>query len=386
MTQDRDLSVLRPVTSQISPQDWSVLSGFWYPVAVAGDVKQTPVKGKLLDVELVIYSAEGRITVAQDRCPHRHIRLSAGQIVDDRIVCAFHGLAFDSAGQCVKVPALGRDAKIPPRYRLRTFRSEVRYGLVWACLDDDSPQRIPTLRAAADAGSARLAYALVRDWPVSAPRQLENFIDLAHIPFVHARSMGGDPNAEVPRGHVEPTDEGFVLTDVFRERRMLSGEIQRVDMTYTVTLPFLVELVSRRLCDGLVRLHMYDIPSPISAYQSRVFMMFITDGPSPSNESRPARDDGDTIILEDIALLSELAQPDLPLDQKQEIHLPVDHVSLEYRRRLRNLGVGEPSIVMDMPASKLAPPAHRLGQEDTAGSSGHSLPADHVPLSRTSEG
>jgi len=65
-------------------------------------------------------------------------------------------------------------------------------------------------------------------------------------------------------------------------------------------------------------------------------MVFITDRPSPSNESRPVRDDGDTIILEDIALLSELARPDLSPDQKQEIHLPVDLVSLEYRRRLQD--------------------------------------------------
>jgi phenylpropionate dioxygenase-like ring-hydroxylating dioxygenase large terminal subunit len=341
VTKDRDLSVLRPTGSHISPEDWRVLSHYWYPVAVAGDIKQAPVKGKLLDVELVIYRTGAQITVAQDRCPHRHTRLSAGRVVGDRIVCPFHGLAFNAAGQCVVVPALGRDARLPPKYRLRTFRSEVRYGLVWVCLDDESTQEISNLRAAAEAGPERLAYALVRDWPVSAPRQLENFIDLAHIPFVHAQSMGGDPNAEVPRGRIEPADGGFVLTDVFRERRMFSGEIQRVDMTYTVTLPFLVELVSRKVTDGSVRLHMYDIPSPISAYQSRVFMMFITDGPSPSNESRPARDDGDTIILEDIALLSELAQPDLPLDQKQEIHLPVDLVSLEYRRRLQNLGLGQ---------------------------------------------
>ena len=340
LTEDQDLSVLRPAASQISLSDWEVLSRFWYPVAVAGDLKQAPMAGRLLDVELVIYRTEGRVTVAQDRCPHRHIRLSAGEVVDNRIVCPFHGLAYNADGRCTKIPALGRETNIPARYKLRTFRSEVRYGLVWVCLDDNSNERLPEFQAAAAADPDRLAYALVRDWPVSPPRQIENFIDLAHIPFVHAKSMGGDPNAAMPVGKVEQTERGVVLTDLTRDRRMHNGEIWQVDMHYEVHLPFIVELRSRSMRDGVVRLHMYDIAAPLSAYQSRVFQMFITPGPSPSNESRPAREDGDQIVLEDIELLGKLAQPDLPLDQKSEVHLPVDLISLEYRKRLKALGLG----------------------------------------------
>jgi phenylpropionate dioxygenase-like ring-hydroxylating dioxygenase large terminal subunit len=225
---------LRPSASQITPNDWEVLSRFWYPVAVEGDVKQAPVKGKLLDVDLVIYRVEGQVAVALDLCPHRHIRLSAGRIVGDRIVCAFHGLAFNAAGQCTKVPALGRDTNMPASYRLRTFRSEVRYGLVWACLDDHSPAQIPIFRAATEAGSDRLAFSLVRDWPVSAPRQVENFTDLAHIPFVHSKTLGGDPNARLTPTRVEHTHDGLILTTVYREQPE-GGEAKDFTFTYRVT-------------------------------------------------------------------------------------------------------------------------------------------------------
>ena len=340
LAENQDLTVLRPTGSDISPSDWAVLARFWYPVAVAGDLKQAPMSGRLLDVDLVIYRTEGEVTVALDRCPHRHIRLSAGKIANDRIECPFHGLAFNAEGRCTRVPALGKEANIPPRYRLRTFRSQVRYGLVWTCLDQSSTELVPELAAATAADPDRLAYAQVRDWPVSAPRQLENFIDLAHIPFVHAKSMGGDPFAAQPTGRVEPTGQGVILTDIVRDRHMPNGETWQVDMTYELVLPFIVELRSRTLKDGVVRLHMYDIPAPISAHQSRVFMMFITPGPSPSRESQPAHDDGDQIILEDIDILGKLAQPDLPLDQKSEIHLPVDLISLEFRKRLKALGLG----------------------------------------------
>lgn len=52
---DQEPSGIRPQSSHIAPSDWRILSRFWYPVAVEGEVKQTPVKGKLLDVDLVIY-------------------------------------------------------------------------------------------------------------------------------------------------------------------------------------------------------------------------------------------------------------------------------------------------------------------------------------------
>jgi nitrite reductase/ring-hydroxylating ferredoxin subunit len=334
---------LRPKTSHIAPHDWEILARQWYPVAVEGDLKDTPMRGKLLDLDLVIARIGREITVALDRCPHRYIRLSAGQVVGEELVCRFHGLAFNARGECTRIPALGRDAKIPPSYRMRTFRSEVRYGLVWACLEDQSEARIPTISAFDEAGRDRLAYAAVRDWPASAARQTENFFDIAHFPFVHAASIGV-PDAPLKPLHVDHDADGFTFKTVVQEHRPGDEEL-KTDHIYFVKLPFTVELISQRIDNAEPRLHMASITAPISAYESRVFMVFLTGlpvgGPRPSRQSVDfGRRGGGQIILEDIETLSHLPQEhDLPLDQKHEIHIPGDNVGFEYRKRLVEMGI-----------------------------------------------
>lgn len=179
------------------------------------------------------------------------------------------------------------------------------------------------------------------DWPVSAPRQLENFIDLAHIPFVHAGTMAGDPDASTPAAKVKHTNEGLVFDDMERDRKFPDGSYKKVDMTYTIRVPFMVELKNKIVGDTEYRLFMYDLVAPISAHESRVFMMFITPGPSPTRESYAPHGDGAMIVQEDIELLQHLGQHDLPLDARSEIHLPCDRVSVEYRRMLADAGLGK---------------------------------------------
>jgi phenylpropionate dioxygenase-like ring-hydroxylating dioxygenase large terminal subunit len=328
---------LRPPTSGISPNDWRVLARFWYPVAVDGDVKQAPVRGKLLDVDLVIYRTAGQVSVALDVCPHRHIRLSAGRIADNRLVCSFHGLAFDAAGECTMAPALGRQVKLPASYRLHSIRSQTRYGLIWACLDDKSAERVPDFPAGDESGLEHLAFGPVRDWPCSAARQVENFTDIAHLPFVHPKSIGGDPNEVLRPAQIESTKDGFVMVDQYLQTPE-GQEPMLVRMTYRITMPFMIDFTTQNVKDPAPDVRMINFPAPISAHQCRVFSVFALYEPSPSNESQPGP--GDTVNSEDIEILKHLARPDLPLDQKWEIHIPLDNSSMEYRKHLRELGLG----------------------------------------------
>jgi phenylpropionate dioxygenase-like ring-hydroxylating dioxygenase large terminal subunit len=339
----QDAPSLRPATSQISPNDWRVLARYWYPVAVAGDVKGKPVKGKLLDVELVVYRVEGQIAVAEDVCPHRNVRLSAGRIVDDRLVCPFHGLAYDVSGQCTKIPALARAAKIPTKYRLRSFRAETRYGLVWVCLDPQSSATIPTFPRANEIGDERLAFGTVRDWPVAAPHQIENYLDIAHLPFVHHDSLAGDPTAPVQTPRIEQTADGLSI-HASSDHAFEGGVSIRYDYHNTVYLPFSVYTDAKSSQDVSAfhsAYQMWNIAAPISAHVCRVYFVFATEGASESNESRPAPYNGDQINLEDIRVLAELARPNYPLEDKLLLHIPGDNISNEYRKCLRNLGLGQ---------------------------------------------
>lgn len=329
---------LRPAHSAIRPGDWDVLAGFWHPVAIAADIGDEPVAARLLDVELVIYRGEdGTIAVAVDLCPHRHVRLSGGKMIDGQIECPFHGLRFDATGQCQHVPALGRKAKLPPSYRVKTFPVEQRYGLVWTCLNGESTVPIPHLPAMIDVAPEDLTYGLPSLWPISAPRQIENFIDLAHLPLVHAATLGGDPTRALKPGRVEHTNDAVILHASYTETAH-DGSPRPASYIYRVVLPFTIDFNVVFPEEPDHQLVSANLVSPTSAHECNVFQLHVVDG---SQEMR----DGlikalDVVNHEDISMLAGLAIADLPLDQKHEIHLPVDNICGAYRGRLRDFGLG----------------------------------------------
>jgi hypothetical protein len=85
---------------------------------------------------------------------------------------------------------------------------------------------------------------------------------------------------------------------------------------------------------------MWNIAAPISAYACRVFWIFLLDEPSSVRESQPVPYGGEQISAEDLRVLNHLMRPDYPLDQRGQIHVPVDNISHAFRTGLRNLGLG----------------------------------------------
>ena len=328
---------LRPQTSGISKKDWSVLSRFWYPIAYEHEVEDTPVSAKLLDVDLVIFRTGDEIGVALDRCPHRHIRLSAGSIVERGIKCMYHGLVFKTGGQCTFAPSIEPGAKLPAPWRLTSFPVKRRYGLIWTCLAQETDRDVPALFSDEDLDAGRLLFVKARTWPVSAARQMENFLDLAHLPHIHSGSLGGDPNNIVKPGQIEHTENGLIQTAEYTEEPF-GGTPRDVVFIYRVVLPFAIDFTVNDPTGGDQRT--CNIPSPRGANECKVFQ-FSIDTRDIDNARRALLDGWDIINQEDIGVLQHLAVPDLPLDARHEIHLPVDNVSHAYRQRLREFGLGQ---------------------------------------------
>lgn len=329
---------LRPDASGISPNDWSILADFWYAVARAEDIGTSPVRSKLLDVELVLFrDVDGRIAVQLDRCPHRHVRLSGGEVIDGQIECPFHGLRFDGSGQCRHVPALGREAKLPGSYRVQTFPTREKYGLVWTCLGDPARYEVPSLPRFDELDPAQITFGPIKDWLISAPRQIENFIDLAHLPFVHAKTLGGDRGMPLKPGRIEQQDDGIIQHAEYVETGHDGADRLGV-YRYRVILPFTIDFqvtYPDHPGDGLVS---SDIATPVSAHVSRVYQLHRVEGGRAAGQKLV--DMLELVNDEDRAVLADLTLPDLPLVMNREIHLPVDKVSDAYRSRLRDLGLG----------------------------------------------
>ena len=328
---------LRPQTSAISENDWTVLSRFWYPIAHEDEIEGTPVAVKLLDVDLVIYRAGDDIGVALDRCPHRHIKLSAGTIVNGGIKCFYHGLEFNSAGQCMFVPSIDPGAKLPESWRLTSFPVKRRYGLVWTCLAQEPRQDVPDLFRDEDYEVGSLLFVKARTWPVSAARQVENFLDVVHVPHIHPGSLGGDPNNVIKPGETEHTGDGIIYTVEYDEVPF-GGKHREVVFIYRVVLPFAIDFTVHDPNGGDQRI--CNIPSPCSAHECKVFQ-FSIDTRDIDDAHNALLNGLDILNQEDVGVLRQLSVPDLPLDARHEIHLPVDNITHAYRQRLREFGLGQ---------------------------------------------
>ena len=106
-------------------------SNCWYMIAQSSDIQQGPVKREIWKQPVVLFRTEqGEIHALEDRCAHRLVRLSHGQVKDDKIECAYHGWQFNGAGRCVHIPHLGSRTTLPD-CEVRSFPVVEKHGFVW---------------------------------------------------------------------------------------------------------------------------------------------------------------------------------------------------------------------------------------------------------------
>src|SRR5450631_4942131 len=78
----------------------------WYPAAWGHEIKCELAARTICEEDIVLYRrADGEVAALEDACWHRLLPLSMGRLVDDQVVCGYHGLVFNSAGRCSYMPA-----------------------------------------------------------------------------------------------------------------------------------------------------------------------------------------------------------------------------------------------------------------------------------------
>jgi phenylpropionate dioxygenase-like ring-hydroxylating dioxygenase large terminal subunit len=160
----------------------------WYAWASLKELSKTQPRAlrRMGENWVVWWSSQSQSWVAQrDRCPHRGARLSLGTVRDGRIQCPFHGLEFDSAGECAWVPEIGRNA---PGMSLKTLRLIERADFICAPWGQPTETEIPWFAELEDKEWTYGSY--TRLWAQHFSRCVENQLDYAHLPYVHANSIG----------------------------------------------------------------------------------------------------------------------------------------------------------------------------------------------------
>ena len=105
------------------------LMNAWYAAGWSSEITKKPLARTILDEPIVMYrGADNRVAALEDRCCHRGMPLSQGEVFDNNIRCEYHGMLFDGAGRCVDIPG---QEKIPAAAKVRSFPIEERNDIVW---------------------------------------------------------------------------------------------------------------------------------------------------------------------------------------------------------------------------------------------------------------
>lgn len=309
---------------------------FAHPVLDAPALGDAPVAVRVLGDDIVLWrDAAGTPRAAPDRCPHRGTRLSLGRVCDGQIECPYHGWRFDGAGRCVSIPAL--PGFVPPAsHGLATHRLNEAHGLLWLHLDAEAA--LPRFDAERDPKLRQLNVGPY-DVAASAPRIVENFLDLAHFGFVHEGWLGDRAHAQLDDYRVEPTPTGFVASGCRAwqpKSNRLSSEGSWVDYRYEVTSPWSAVLTKLPEKQGGYRDEIALFVCPVDEESSRVwFRMALTDVDSSDAQIRAFQH---TIFTQDQPVLESQRPKRLPLSTG-EVHCAADRSSAAYRRFLRETGV-----------------------------------------------
>jgi phenylpropionate dioxygenase-like ring-hydroxylating dioxygenase large terminal subunit len=132
--------------------------------------------------------------------------LANGTIQENCIVCPYHGWHFQGDGNCVKIPANDPKAAIPKQAVVTTYPIQEKDGWVWifwgdndnnSWLSSDRPDDfpIPAIPQSHDQ-NFRLIQGDFR-WQVNYERAIDNGLDFAHAPFVHAGAFGNPDAPEI---------------------------------------------------------------------------------------------------------------------------------------------------------------------------------------------
>lgn len=163
----------------------------WYAVLEPKEVKTgKPFHVTRMGEKLVFWrDSQGKLICMKDQCVHRGAALSLGKIIADRIQCPFHGFEYDQTGQCQCIPANGRNTHVPKIFVIQTFPVVEAHGFVWLWWGDNKDD-YPPLPYFNDIDNSFSCGKFRDRWAVHYSRAIENQLDVFHLPFVHATTIG----------------------------------------------------------------------------------------------------------------------------------------------------------------------------------------------------
>jgi phenylpropionate dioxygenase-like ring-hydroxylating dioxygenase large terminal subunit len=311
----------------------------WLAVSWSSSVPQ----GKLLPVrvlgrDLVLWRGESGVHAWRDLCVHRGAKLSLGKISREEqgecVTCPYHGWHYGASGECVRIPAHA-DQPPPLRARVDTFAAREKYGLIWICLGA-TREGVPSFPEGEAAGF-RIVPTGPYKFHAQGPRIIENFLDVAHLPYAHAGLLGDAAHAEIGEYSVKTGEDGIVARDIpiWQPDPDGTGRPAQVHYTFWVERPLTSRLVKLQ---GDLNFAILATVTPVDEQTSLAWLVLAMNyaHDAPEEELRSFQD---MVTAQDIRIVDSQRPELLPLDLQAELHLRSDHLAIAYRRWLNQLGL-----------------------------------------------
>lgn len=307
----------------------------------------------------------GAVTAVSDRCVHRRFPLSQAptRLVDDQVVCGYHGFTYGSDGRCVAVPG---QTRVPRTARLTSYPVSEQDSFVWVWIGEpESAERTPIPRAPWLTGEGWTTVSGMEPLAARYGLLVDNLLDLSHETYLHGGYIGTPEVAGTPITTEVDEDAGVVHVS----RRMddaecppfyarstgLSGRITRwQDIEYTP--PCLYLLHSRIAPVGSVprpdgsdpdafHVEVVYAITPETEHSTHDFWAVARDFALEDQEvSDFLAEQNRTVVLQDVAALDVLERvvaTDPP--GSQELSINIDTGGLAARRMLARMTAATPA-------------------------------------------
>ncbi|MFS8214120.1 aromatic ring-hydroxylating oxygenase subunit alpha [Paenibacillus polymyxa] len=201
-----------PSFREVRESDQQVFPIAWYAVGWSKELKNKPLKKRLLGKDIVLYRDDHRqVHAIHAYCPHRGADLSLGYCQNGHITCPYHAWSFDESGQCVDIPAHPGRA-IPEFAHTYAYPAIEKAGLLWVYPQavgskseinsglgtSTSPPPLEIFSELEDPSLILSPYDSV--WKAHLTRVVESVLDVAHLPIVHNKTIGKKSSTDI---HIE---------------------------------------------------------------------------------------------------------------------------------------------------------------------------------------
>jgi phenylpropionate dioxygenase-like ring-hydroxylating dioxygenase large terminal subunit len=162
------------------------LRRFWQPVILASELKDLPVKLRILGEDLVAFrDGSGEIGLLELHCPHRGTSLEFGLIGERGIRCCYHGWLFGCDGTILETPGEPETSTLKERLFHGSYPVREHAGLVFAYMGSPDQQPPFPIFDTYDLPGYRMFARAPTVWPCNWLQVKENSMDPAHLAFLH---------------------------------------------------------------------------------------------------------------------------------------------------------------------------------------------------------